>query len=334
MVQRESKRHLDQIPFTAKKLKPPVLRKDYWEPLCMIRFDKGQGEIGRNVFQKLREYRRLHELSWGWQAEDLIKMNKLQRGKTIHNQRRNAIADIAAVLGGQGRGNKMWTTEPEPEPVPEPTEEKVAEVEESQSAPEDMTLEREAVSKTAAVVATPAATEPATEIKPAEETLTTLAEDTAEAPAEEAPVAAKAAKKESKELQKRLLKATIYWTNDSDLNWARQWTPNVDHQIGLPDDIRVPRWKTRNFYLEPEPEPAPEPAAEEASTEGEGQEDEAKDRKVKEAEVKDTEVEEAEIKEAEVKEVEPKAEEKTEQPEEKQEPVRRGILGGLFGRKS
>lgn len=264
MVQRESKRHLDQIPFTAKKLKPPVLRKDYWEPLCMISFGEGNGMVGQNVFQKLREYRRLHELSWGWQAEDLIKMNKLQRGKTIHNQRRNAIADIAAALAGKGKGNLMWTTVPR-EGKPEQT-------------------------------------------------------------------------------FRRLRNATIYWTNDSDLNWASKWTPNVDHQIGLPDDVKVPRWKTRNFYLESEPEPEPEPESvtEEAATDGkaettvvEGAEPGKMEPKQRDSEKEPEEKKpEKELEEKESLKDEHKAEEKTEQSEEKEAPVGRGILGSIFGRKS
>lgn len=265
----------------------------------MIRFGKGRGEVGRNVFQKLREYRQMHELSWGWQAKDLIKMNKLQRGKTIHNQKRNAIADVAAVLAGEGRGNKMWTTEPEPKP------ELTEEVEESQSASEEATSEGEAVTKTAAIEATPAVT------------ATPTATGAAEVSTEETAAPAKAEKKKE-EPQKRLLNATIYWANDSDLNWAREWTPNVDHQIGLPDGIRVPRWQTRYFYseAEPEPEPKPEPVKEEAK-----------------GEAKDGETREGEVKEGELKEGELKAEENAEQPAEQPKPAKKGIFGSLFGRK-
>lgn len=296
----------------------------------MIRFNKGQGEIGRSVFQKLREFRRMHELSWGWQAEDMIKMNKKNRGMTIINQKRNAIADIAAVLAGAGKGNKMWTMEPELEP--EPTE---AEAEELQPASEEATSEVEAGTETIATQATPAMTEPAsarstvTETKPAEEathasteehapvaaegTTETLTEGDATATAPEAEAEAEAeAKVEPQGPQKRLLKATVYWSNDADVNWASEWSPNVDHQIGLPDDISVPRWKTRQFH--PEPEPEPEEPAEEAKKNEEGEEDEGKESEGKEGEVK--------------------AEEQTQEPEMKEEPARRGFLGGLFGKKS
>lgn len=78
----------------------------------MIQFPVGLGVVGQSVFQKLREFKRLHELSWGYQTSDIILKNKKhERGVALNDQKANAVADIAAVLGGAGRGNRMWTTE-------------------------------------------------------------------------------------------------------------------------------------------------------------------------------------------------------------------------------
>ncbi|KAH8782924.1 transcriptional regulation of mitochondrial recombination-domain-containing protein [Diaporthe sp. PMI_573] len=104
---RDSHKGLSQIPFTVKKQKPAELRRDYWQPLCLIEVPKGLGVVGRNVMQKLREFRHRHELEWGWQADELASVSRRERGELIHNQKSNAIADIAAVLAGAGRGNKI-----------------------------------------------------------------------------------------------------------------------------------------------------------------------------------------------------------------------------------
>lgn len=63
------------------------------------------GDVGRSVFQKLRELKHRHELEW--QDESLLNMSKRERGKALNDQRGNVVADIAAVLAGQGKGNKM-----------------------------------------------------------------------------------------------------------------------------------------------------------------------------------------------------------------------------------
>ncbi|GAP89687.1 hypothetical protein SAMD00023353_3501040 [Rosellinia necatrix] len=99
-----------QIPFNGKKLRPAKLRKDYWRPLAMIQFPDGGGEVGRSVFQRLRECKRLHEYAWGDhvlygpRGETLTTR---QRGRRLNDQRANTIADMAAVLGGLGKGNKI-----------------------------------------------------------------------------------------------------------------------------------------------------------------------------------------------------------------------------------
>ncbi|KAK1913617.1 hypothetical protein P3342_006860 [Pyrenophora teres f. teres] len=54
--------HLEQLPFIGKHSKPPVLRPDEWVPHCVVTFPTPAQ--GQNAFRKLREFRRLHELSW------------------------------------------------------------------------------------------------------------------------------------------------------------------------------------------------------------------------------------------------------------------------------
>ncbi|OAQ68134.1 transcriptional regulation of mitochondrial recombination domain-containing protein [Pochonia chlamydosporia 170] len=122
---------LKQMPFNGKKTKPAKLRKDYWSPMAMIKFPEGQGAIGRSVYQKLRELKHLHEVNWDDEfryksadeftavdkkkiADEKAKGNdyrpvrsKSERGVALNAQRTNSIADMAAVLAGQGHGNAV-----------------------------------------------------------------------------------------------------------------------------------------------------------------------------------------------------------------------------------
>ena len=127
---------LKQLPFNGKKTKPAKLRKDYWSPMAIIEFPQGQGSVGRSVFQKLRELKHLHEVAWTDDfrykspseythkqktrlVEEQEKGNfnyrpirsKKERGIALNAQKANSIADIAAVLSGEGRGNKVTTGE-------------------------------------------------------------------------------------------------------------------------------------------------------------------------------------------------------------------------------
>ncbi|KAK4448583.1 transcriptional regulation of mitochondrial recombination-domain-containing protein [Podospora aff. communis PSN243] len=101
-----------QMPYTGKKNVPAKLRKDYWEPMAVIDFGPGLGEVGRSVFQKLREFKKRHELEWGRDNPEeeykLLHMTKHERGQELNNQRPNAVADVASVLSGVGKGSKMW----------------------------------------------------------------------------------------------------------------------------------------------------------------------------------------------------------------------------------
>lgn len=86
--------------------------------MAVIQFPEGKGEIGRSVYHIMREFRMAHELAW---ADDMFvdektgrTLTRLERGARLNDQKANTIADMAAVLGGAGKGNKMW--------VPGPTE--------------------------------------------------------------------------------------------------------------------------------------------------------------------------------------------------------------------
>lgn len=91
--------------------------------------------VGRSVFQKLRELKHLHEVNWDddflykrpeeFSTEDKKRIaeaekkgqthrpmrNKKDRGVALNAQKTNAIADMAVVLAGAGRGNRMVTSE-------------------------------------------------------------------------------------------------------------------------------------------------------------------------------------------------------------------------------
>jgi hypothetical protein len=108
----KANRALRQIPFNGKKLKPAKIRKDFWRPMAMIQFPGGLGHVGRSVFHIMREFRMAHETNW---SDDLLRdpetnrtLTKHERGKRLNNQKANSIADMAAVLGGVGKGNKIF----------------------------------------------------------------------------------------------------------------------------------------------------------------------------------------------------------------------------------
>ena len=77
----------------------------------MIQFSEGSGDVGRSVYQKLREFRKRHELSWD-DHDEYLKLSKHERGRQLNDQKGNSIADMAAVLGGAGKGNRIWQEQP------------------------------------------------------------------------------------------------------------------------------------------------------------------------------------------------------------------------------
>lgn len=176
--------------------------------------------------QKLREFRHRHELEWGWQAEELLSKSRRDRGVLIHNQRSNAVADIAAVLAGAGRGNKMWT----------------AETAAAAEAEEPASEEAEAESQLAGTAA------------PENIDETTAADGSSKKSKSKPKAKSKAVEATA---PKTLVKANIYWSNDADQHWASEWTENVTHAVGLPEHIENPRFKT-SYLLEEPWEEAPE----------------------------------------------------------------------------
>ncbi|KAI9646060.1 hypothetical protein NHQ30_005498 [Ciborinia camelliae] len=104
---------LSQLPYNGKKTRPAALRKDHWHPMAQITFPPGASSSGLSAFQKLREYRKRHELSWD-PSSPLFKRvpspgeTEAQKSKThltsklrarkINDQKANTVADMAAVL--------------------------------------------------------------------------------------------------------------------------------------------------------------------------------------------------------------------------------------------
>ncbi|KAI1450772.1 transcriptional regulation of mitochondrial recombination-domain-containing protein [Annulohypoxylon stygium] len=107
---------LRQISFNGRKLQPSKFRKDYWQTLAMIGFPNGYEQVGRSVYQLLREVKTLHQQTWDddmFYTSDEVKKklfprSKRERGRRLNDMKTTTIADMAAVLGGLGKGNKIW----------------------------------------------------------------------------------------------------------------------------------------------------------------------------------------------------------------------------------
>ncbi|GKT95546.1 LOW QUALITY PROTEIN: hypothetical protein Ct61P_13396 [Colletotrichum tofieldiae] len=195
--QLDSNRALRQLPFNGKKTKPAKLRRDYWQPMALIQLPAGAGAAGQSVFQKLREFRHLHELCW----DDSLRFtkntdtftgitktrvrNRHERGVALNDQRANSIADMAAVLAGVGRGSRLHVS----------PQEKKAVLEEEIGGPE---VVQDPAPPTATIAGKKGAAEDATKV--------------VEGPDE-------------------LLPATIYWANEADRNFAERWSDNVTHDV-------------------------------------------------------------------------------------------------------
>ncbi|GME26300.1 hypothetical protein GTA08_BOTSDO01558 [Neofusicoccum parvum] len=119
-LQRSMNNHaaLSQLPYAGKKTVPAKLRKDVWRPLATVTFPLPAQ--GLSAYQKLREFRKLHELHWDNNKEypmlppetqKRIKEGKSaptkkEKGKIIMDQKANTVADLAAVLKMQTAGEK------------------------------------------------------------------------------------------------------------------------------------------------------------------------------------------------------------------------------------
>ncbi|KAL1302371.1 hypothetical protein AAFC00_002774 [Neodothiora populina] len=111
---------LKQLPYAGKKTIPAGIRKDIWRPLLSVTFPTPSQ--GLQAFRKLREYRKLHELSW---AQPTVANNgmldlenpyvrtetprppKKERSRLIMDQRENSVADLAAVLREQAAAGEQ-----------------------------------------------------------------------------------------------------------------------------------------------------------------------------------------------------------------------------------
>lgn len=123
---------MKQLPFVGKKSKPATIRRDLWAPIACIKFPQGRGDVGNGVFRLLRELKHLSEVSWDKELiyktpseytdheKERLKKNPdaprpqrtlEQRARAICHQKPQIIANMAAVLAGDGSGNRMWTTQ-------------------------------------------------------------------------------------------------------------------------------------------------------------------------------------------------------------------------------
>lgn len=97
--------------------------------MAIIAFPQKQGSVGRSVYQKLRELKHRHEVDWSEdfrhktpeeydETDKKAVKNAEEEGRTfnpirrvkdrmfaLNRQKKNTIADMAAILAGQGRGN-------------------------------------------------------------------------------------------------------------------------------------------------------------------------------------------------------------------------------------
>lgn len=172
--------------YTGKKFTPAKLRKDYWWPLAVVEFGEGMGNVGRSVFQKLRELKKRHLLEWDDPA--LLHMSRHDRGRALNDQRGTFVADLAFILAGGGKGNLMVKRGAEAGAAAAPEEERRVDKKEKGSG---------GGGGRDANAAVPGG-------------LTKV------------PVS-------------RLHQATVYWANEQDKYYAREWSDNVTHVIGLPE---------------------------------------------------------------------------------------------------
>ncbi|KAK4184176.1 transcriptional regulation of mitochondrial recombination-domain-containing protein [Podospora australis] len=191
-----------QFPYTGKKNVPAKLRKDYWRPMAILEFPKGLGDVGRSVYHKCRELKKRHELEW--EDESLLNMTKRQRGRELNDQKANTVADIAYVLAGNGKGNKVPVTKVVKEEIP-------LQGKKSQSTAATAPVEGEEGEgeKKEVVVRT----------KTVEKVVEEL----------------------DAEGKKKLHEVTVYWANEQDRYYAESWSKNVSHVVGLPERVYTKR---------------------------------------------------------------------------------------------
>ncbi|KAK4123247.1 hypothetical protein N657DRAFT_645997 [Parathielavia appendiculata] len=166
----------------------------------VVEFGSGRGDVGRSVFHKLRELQRRHQLEWDDPA--LLNMSRRERGKALNDQRGNSVADLAAVLAGKGKGNRVVLSE-------------YTQTSQVQAGGKAKEGEKKGV-KTPVETAEGAGGDEVVEEGVVEVTLD---------------------KSEGEEAGKKvkLYQATVYWANEQDKYYAESWTENVTHVVGLPE---------------------------------------------------------------------------------------------------
>ncbi|VBB86842.1 Putative protein of unknown function [Podospora comata] len=238
---------LRQVQFTGKKNTLIKIRKDYWRPMATIQFPEGEGEAGLSVYQKLVELKKRHELEWddgGDEAKRLLNLTKKERGRELNDQKGNTVADMAFVLGGGGKGNKVARNFEEIREWREKIsddmkkrkelEKELEELEENKMKLED--TQREVQRKVKDV----------TEEEGEEDGEGEGGGEDMEV--KETKKIAKV-KKQIEEVKKQiqelqpleepvpvLHKVRVFWANELDHHFAESWPDNVEHVLGLPED--------------------------------------------------------------------------------------------------
>ena len=194
----------------------------------MIELPEGYGEVGRSLYQRLRECKTLHELAWGDEMYHDDKTGRLltrsERGRKLKDQKPYIVADIAAVLGGIGKSNKIrplyvMSSDSEGEDVAAPNPPKIPELTEPmpEMPPDEPAEESNDDAETSA----------------AEEQDGEGAEgdEGAEKPSKVAIAMAgtKGRTAREEDVVDGLIRATVHWVNELDRNFARRWTANVTH---------------------------------------------------------------------------------------------------------
>lgn len=86
----------------------------------MIEFPAGHGHVGLSVYHMLREASFLHDHAWDHNQDSITKcpdtnrtLDRIERGRSLNRHMMpNSVADMAGVLGGLGKGNKIWAARP------------------------------------------------------------------------------------------------------------------------------------------------------------------------------------------------------------------------------
>ncbi|CAP68897.1 uncharacterized protein PODANS_7_8595 [Podospora anserina S mat+] len=222
---------LRQVQFTGKKNTLIKIRKDYWRPMATIQFPEGGGGGG----------------PWddgGEEAKRLLNLTKKERGRELNDQKGNTVADMAFVLGGGGKGNKVARNFEEIREWREKIsddmkkrkelEKELEELEENKMKLED--TQREVQRKVKDVTEGDGQLEGEGE-GGGEDMEVKETKKIAKVKKQIEEV-----KKQIQELQPLeepvpvLHKVRVFWANELDHHFAESWPDNVEHVLGLPED--------------------------------------------------------------------------------------------------